>query len=116
MTQVRSANKIKVIYSNSHNTKIPTDIIKNFDLANYEKEVLRSQESLVVEPRMTRAKKKALEEESQNESDDEDFFEDDDTVMYDGPSFSKKVTFDDKVRTQFIENDEDTVITSVYVG
>ena len=65
---------------------------------------------------MTRAKKKALEEESQNESDDEDFFEDDDTVMYDGPSFYKKVTFDDTVRTRFIEKEDDRVITSVYIG
>ena len=109
LTQCRSAGDIKVVFSPLSGKKIPDSVTKNFDLASYDSTTLRSQESLLLEPRMTRSKTRANEQlenlEGEGDEWDLDNFdlpEPTEYYQYDPVSFKKNVRFNPIVDEKII--------------
>ena len=64
LTQVRSGKEIKIVFSPSKDKELPKELLDKYDLVNYNSSILFPQEGLLVEPRVTRAKAKAIEREA----------------------------------------------------
>ena len=113
ITQCRNAGDIRIVYSPLTDKKLPKEIVEKFDLVNYSNDTLRSQENLLVEPRVTRGQAKQMAKdliEDESSSDTEDFdFPPDETPssVFDevgSPISAKKsVHFDPKVETRYID-------------
>ena len=85
---------------------MPKELLEKYDLVDYNSNVLSPQEDLLVEPRVTRAKAKAIDKELLvEENEEEDSLYPD---YYDDKPFEnlnpKVVAFDDNVQTRYINS------------
>ena len=87
--------------------KLLKELLEKYDLVDYNSNVLSPQEDLLVEPRVTRAKAKAIDTEllvEENEEEDSlypDYY--DDKPYFENPN-PKVVAFNDNVQTRYINS------------